>query len=61
MKCQHCDIEMVYIYGVSMVDPCATEFRGATGEKYGTPLDLMYCPKCGTVKAMEHRNEGKDL
>ena len=61
MKCQHCDIEMVYIYGVSMADPCATEFRGNTGEKYGTPLDLMYCPKCGTVKAIEHQTEEKDV
>lgn len=33
MKCQHCDIEMVYIYGVSMGDPYAMEFRGATGKK----------------------------
>ena len=61
MKCQHCDIEMVYIYGVSMGDPYAMEFRGATGKKYGTPLDLMYCPKCGTVKAIEHRTEEKDI
>ena len=61
MKCQHCNIEMVHIYGMSMADPCAIEFRGVTGEKYGTPLYLTYCPKCGTVKATEQQDEGKDL
>lgn len=61
MKCKQCDVEMVDIYGTSMGSQCAIEYRGNTGEKYGTPIDLVYCPKCGTVKAIEHRNEGKDL
>jgi hypothetical protein len=52
---------MVHIYGMSMADPCAIEFRGVTGEKYGTPLYLAYCPKCGTVKATEQQDERKDL
>lgn len=61
MKCKHCDVEMIDMYGVSIGDPYAIEFRGVTGIKYGTPLDLVYCPKCGTVKAMEHQTKRKDL
>lgn len=61
MKCPNCDVEMVHIYGMSMADPCAITFRGLTGERrYGTPLDLVYCPKCGTVKAMEQQEERKE-
>ena len=58
MKCKQCGVEMVDMYGVSMYDQYAVEFRGNTGEKYGTPIDLVYCPKCGNVKAIEQRTEG---
>lgn len=61
MKCKHCDVEMIDMYGVSIGDPYAIEFRGVTGRKYGTPLDLVYCPKCGTVKVIEHQTKRKDL
>lgn len=50
---------MIDIFGWSMWDPCAISFKGNDGTEYGSDVSIVYCPKCGRMRAIVEEKEAK--